>query len=528
MWARGLAAGVLATSALLGLTYALSQVEVVSFFPLDIAQAGVRLTPGAIATQGIEALGPGAKMLAEASALALVLVAGAAAGGVALRFGLQRSWSNILPLAAVPIALVAIAQTVAGTLPDALSLAVSAVLMLGWAAGLLAALRLVAASAAPTTRPANPARRHFLSVGATALVAVAAGGGVLGELLRRSQEAALAQAIARGDPVPGVPLTREATPTITFPVPDPGFQPGMETRPEATPFPALYIVSSEVRSPHVDVANWRLAIGGLVTSPLSLSYADLRSLDHVDQPSTLTCISNEVGGGLAGTNVWTGVPLRTLLDVARVSNAASTVIVRSVSGYADAIPLDRVLDGRTLVAYGFGGQALAREHGFPARLIVPGLYGMKNVKWLSGIDVVDNQAYRGYWEERGWDPSADVRTSSIIDTGNPSLGKADSVPSDNGLVVLGGYAFAGIRGISSVELNIDNAGWQPVQLKETGSDLTWRPWRHVWQATPGEHVVSVRATDGRGVLQSAQVLPPHPSGASGWHTLRLRVSSAAA
>jgi hypothetical protein len=300
----------------------LSQVEVVSFFPLDVAQAGVRLTPGVIATQGIEALGSGAKLLAETIALLLVVLTGAAAGGIVARFRLQRAWSNILPLAALAMALIALAQTLAGRLPD----------------------------------------------------------------------------------------------------------------------------------------------------------------------------------------------------------AASTVILRSVTGYADAIPLDRALDRRSLVVYGFTRQALTREHGFPARVILPGLYGMKNVKWLSAIEVVD-QEYRGYWEQRGWDPSADVRTQSTIDTGNRAVGNAESIRSDNGLVVLGGYAFAGIRGISSVDLNIDNSGWQSVQLKEPSSDIAWRPWRYAWQAPPGEHVVTVRATDGRGVVQSADSLPPHPSGASGWHTLRLRVDS---
>jgi DMSO/TMAO reductase YedYZ molybdopterin-dependent catalytic subunit len=454
----------------------------------------------------------------------LVLLTGAAAGGIVARFGLQRDWSNILPLGAVAVALVAAAQTVAGTLPDALSLAGTAILLVGWAAILLGVLRPMAPTPVPPTRPANPARRNFLGLTATILVAVAAGGGVIGELLRRAQETALAQAIAHGDPVPGAPLATEANRAAAFPVPDPGFQPGPGTRPEATPLSALYVVSSEVRSPRVEAADWRLMLGGLVNSPLSLSYAELRALDSVDQVSTLTCISKEVGGGLTGTNVWTGVPLRVLLGLAGVSATASTVILRSVTGYADAIPLDRALDERTLVAYGFGGQALTREHGFPARLIVPGLYGVKNVKWLSGIEVA-GQDYQGYWQERGWDPALVVRTQSTIDTGNPALGNAGRIRSENGLVVLGGYAFAGSRGITSVELNIDGAGWQPVQLKEPGSDISWRPWRYAWRATSGEHIVTVRAIDGDGVVQSAESLPPHPSGASGWHTLRLRVEA---
>jgi hypothetical protein len=135
---------------------------------------------------------------------------------------------------------------------------------------------------------------------------------------------------------------------------------------------------------------------------------------------------------------------------------------------------------------------------------------------------VAGQDYQGYWEARGWNPSADVRTQSSIDTGNASLGNASGVRSESGLVVLGGYAFAGIRGISAVEVNIDDAGWEQVQLERPFSDITWRAWRYEWQSTPGEHSVNVRARDGAGVLQSSESLPPHPSGASGWHTVKLR------
>ena len=272
----------------------------------------------------------------------------------------------------------------------------------------------------------------------------------------------------------------------------------------------------------MDPAAWHLTIGGLVDTPLTLSYAELRSMTSVEQASTLTCISNEVGGGLTGTGVWSGVRLRTLLDAVGVSREPVAVVLRSVTGYADTIPLQDALDERTLVAYGFGGEALLREHGFPARLIVPGLYGMKNVKWLSGIEVV-GQDFTGYWEERGWDQTATVRTQSTVDTGNSALGNASGVRSDNGMVALGGYAFAGARGISSVELRIDDGGWKPAQLKTPGSDITWRPWRFAWSANPGDHVISVRSSDGSGSLQPAESTPPHPAGASGWHTLNIHV-----
>src|SRR5260370_30934832 len=186
MWGRGPGAGFLVTSVLVSVNFALWQAGLVSFFPLDIAQAGIRLTPGQIAHQGIEALGHEAKMLAQAAALALVLLAGAAGGAVVVRFGLQRNWSNILPLAAATIALVAIAQMIAGTLPDVISLGATAGLMLGWAAVLLAAVRLATANAVPITVDASTARRRFLRLSGAALLGGAAGGSAVGGLRRRA------------------------------------------------------------------------------------------------------------------------------------------------------------------------------------------------------------------------------------------------------------------------------------------------------------------------------------------------------
>jgi DMSO/TMAO reductase YedYZ molybdopterin-dependent catalytic subunit len=520
VWVKSATAGGLATGALLGVDYALSQLDVAPFFPLDVAQAGIKLTPGFVATQGIDALGPGAKVLAETTALLVVVLAGAAIGALASRWRVERSWSNVLPLAAVALALVVGAQLVASTVPDAISLGVLAVLVVGWGIVLVWLLRHLGPAPEHVEPSADRSRRNFLRRAGSVLLLIAASGGALGEVLRRGQDTALAEAIARGDPVPGVALGSDAT--ITFPVVDPSFAPGIGARPEATAPSALYVVSSEVRSPRVDPASWQLTVSGLVVAALKLTYADLRSMTSIEQPSTLTCISNEVGGGLTGTGVWSGVRLRTLLDAAGVAGEPVAVVLRSITGYADAIPFEKALDEQTLVAYGFGGEALLRDHGFPARLVVPGLYGMKNVKWLSGIELI-GQEFTGYWEERGWDPTATVRTQSTVDTGNSALGNPSAVRSDNGLVGLGGYAFAGARGISRVELRIDDGGWQPAQLKTPASDITWRPWRFAWTATTGDHVVSVRAFDGGGTQQPAELSPPHPAGASGWHTLRIHV-----
>jgi len=210
--------------------------------------------------------------------------------------------------------------------------------------------------------------------------------------------------------------------------------------------------------------------------------------------------------------------------MAGVQAGAVDVVLRSTpSSYSDSIPLERALNPQNLIAYGMNGTTLERDHGFPARLIVPGIYGMKNVKWLDEIEVV-GEDYKGFWEVRGWDDTAIVKTQSTIDTANANLQNDRSVALENGKVVLGGYAFAGERGISKVEVRVNDGDWQPAQLKQPISKLTWREWRYEWAATPGSYTVSVRATDGAGQLQTSDIALPHPDGASGWHTVQIDVA----
>src|SRR5438128_6288939 len=206
MWVRSATAGALATSALLGVDHTLSQLDVAPFFPLDVAQAGIKLTPGFVATQGIDALGSGAKVLAETTALLVVVLGGAAIGAFAARWRVERSWSNVTALAAVALALVAGAQLVAGTLPDAISLGVLAVSFVAWAIVLVWLLRHLALAPEKVDPSASRGRRDFLRRAGSVLLLVAAGGGALGEVLRRGHESALAAGVARGDPAPGVTI----------------------------------------------------------------------------------------------------------------------------------------------------------------------------------------------------------------------------------------------------------------------------------------------------------------------------------
>jgi DMSO/TMAO reductase YedYZ molybdopterin-dependent catalytic subunit len=174
-----------------------------------------------------------------------------------------------------------------------------------------------------------------------------------------------------------------------------------------------------------------------------------------------------------------------------------------------------------MVAYGIDGQALSVKHGFPARIRVPGLYGEKNVKWLTEIELVKLD-YKGYWQQRGWNDDATIFTTSVFDTGNPHLGNGQ-LKSENGLVALGGIAFAGSRGIRKVELQLDGGDWQEARLKEMPSELTWRLWRYDWTTSRGKHSLAVRAVDGPGELQTAEVQAPHPDGATGYHRIDVEV-----
>ncbi|MDR9392666.1 MAG: molybdopterin-dependent oxidoreductase, partial [Trueperaceae bacterium] len=286
--------------------------------------------------------------------------------------------------------------------------------------------------------------------------------------------------------------------------------------PRITPADAHYEISKNLTPPRVREAGWRLRIDGLVTTPLSLSVDDLAALPSVTRPSTLVCVSNRVGGDLIGTSEWTGVRLRDLLEAAGVHPDAREVVAWAADNYDDSFPLDAARAEGTLVAYRHGGQALAPAHGFPARLLVPGIYGMKSVKWLRRIEL-RAENHLGYWATRGWSDVATVRTLSRVDT---------DVATDlgDGRWAVAGVAFAGGRGVARVDVSFDGgATWREADLEAAPSPYAWRRW--AWLGSPdvvgvgadGTFDVSVRATDGRGVVQTAERTRPLPAGATGLH-----------
>jgi len=280
---------------------------------------------------------------------------------------------------------------------------------------------------------------------------------------------------------------------------------------EVTPNGSFYVVDESLVDPVIDATAWRLQVNGLVRRPLQLSYDALKRLPAVERYQTLECISNRVGGNLMSNATWIGVPLNEILDRAGVDTSrAAEVVFRAAGGYSDSLPIAHAMDDSTLIAIGMNGHVLPRAHGFPARLLSVGTYGMRNPKWLESIEAVD-RPYQGYWEQRGWIKRAVVETESRIDvpTNAAVVGRA---------VTIAGVAFAADRGISEVEVSTDGGrSWNRADLKTPLGKYTWRLWRYRWTPDrPGRSQVVVRARDGRGRLQTSVHHEPFPRGSSGY------------
>jgi DMSO/TMAO reductase YedYZ molybdopterin-dependent catalytic subunit len=277
---------------------------------------------------------------------------------------------------------------------------------------------------------------------------------------------------------------------------------------EVTPTTDFYEVSKNPFDPQVDTARWRLEVAGLVNESLVFTYDEIRALPAVEQYATLACISNEVGGDLIGNALWRGVRLRDLLERAGLKEGVIDIVFTASDDYRDSISLERAMANGTLLVYEMNGEKLTASHGFPLRLIVPGIYGMKNVKWIKRIEAVDYD-FKGYWQRRGWDDRAEYQTMSRIDAPTEDV---------KGEAVIAGIAFAGDRKISKVEVSTDGGRtWEEAEIKAPLSPYTWSLWQKRWTPSAGKHTLLVRATDGRGVTQTSQHSRPDPSGSTGHH-----------
>ena len=376
---------------------------------------------------------------------------------------------------------------------------------LSWLLGQAAAIPVEGGAGATS----DPARRSFLlrtsAVGLSALI-VGVGGR---SLLDRSRTAPItaAQLPVASETVQPIAAGADLAPTT----------PGLT--PIVVPNDRFYRIDTALLVPDVDATTWTLRIHGLVDRETTLTWGEFLMLPMFEQYVTIACVSNEVGGNLVGNAKWTGVRLRDVLDIAGVSSSATQLVGRSVDGFTAGMPTAWVMDPsrEPMIAVQMNDEPLPPAHGYPARLIIPGLYGyVSATKWLSELELTTLEGFDGYWVPLGWAKEAPILTQSRIDTPRGGSVAAGRVP-------IAGIAWAPDRGIDKVEVAIDGE-WREAQLSTPISDTTWVQWVVAWDATPGQHTVSVRATDGAGEVQEERPSRPAPDGARGWHTVSITVS----
>ena len=476
----------------------------------------VDYTPGAVVKAGIEALGtndkPAILLAVTIGSMAIGVLLGPAAGkrphvGTAVFAGL-----GLIGAAAAA--------------RDPLTSTVVAVLVASVAAGSgLAALRVLLRAATPAVPEEHRQmpgrgiadRRRFLAFAAGAVgistVSAFAGRRVIG---------------------PAVNVEDQRRSVVLPPIAGPvassgsGLQvPGLS--PLITPNKSFYRIDTALLVPRVDAQAWRLGVTGMVDYPYELTFAELLAMRAIEEPVTLACVSNEVGGDLVGNAIWRGIPLTDILARAGVQRGATQIVGRSVDGFTVGFPTDVALDGRlSMVAVGMNGEPLPAAHGFPARLIVPGLYGyVSATKWLTRIELTTLEEFDAYWIPRGWDKQAPIKTQSRIDV--PGNGKTVA----SGHLAVAGVAWGGNRGVAAVEVRIRHrnadmteAAWTTAKLGDALSASTWRQWVVDWDAEVGDYQIQVRATDGRGETQTAMEKSPGPNGATGYHGINVRVQGA--
>ena len=334
--------------------------------------------------------------------------------------------------------------------------------------------------------------------------------------------------------VTGVLLTRRVRSvagerdTVALPAPEsPAAPPPVDVTPKGVELPSFitpndkfYRINTALSVPQVSRAQWRLRIHGMVDREVTYSFDDLRQFEPIEKTVTLTCVSNPVGGDLISNATWTGYRVRDLLRAAGVRPDADMVLSESIDGWTAGTPVEALTDDRdALLAIGMNGVPLPVEHGYPARLVVPGLYGyVSATKWLKSLELTRFDKAEAYWTKLGWSAKGPIKTQSRIDV--PRSGQRVSA----GPTTFGGVAWAQHRGVKAVEVRIDDGAWQPAQLGAAYSDDAWRLWSFPWNATPGPHTITVRATDNTGAVQTEERTGVIPDGATGWHTVSFDVS----
>ena len=521
---------------------------------LTIGQRFIDITPPALKDWAIDVFGTADKAVFIASMAVVVLILGALLGILSKR----RPWPAAAGFAVFGAAGYWIGLTDASAEAGPTLLAAAAATAVG--AGAMWALRslLPEEGAAPDDRaeptlefrplpPPDPRSRRAFLASSGAAAALAVGAAALGRSLTNRARTAVAgreqvtlpTASSSAAPAAdasaastvaetaaeGAVTTAAATeatapaapPVSTVPEPAPpqiADIPGIS--PLVTPNESFYVIDTALTVPQVDLDTWTLTFGGRADSPFSLTYDELLAMPMVERYITLCCVSNEVGGSLVGNAKWLGVPLRNLVEQAGARPDGDQVVGRSVEGFTVGFPTSAVFDGReALVAVGMNGEPLPLKHGFPARLVVSGLYGyVSATKWLSEVEFAGWDDFDAYWVPRGWSKVGPIKTQSRIDT--PRSG---NIPVGNNFIA--GVAWAQSRGVEGVEVQVDGGPWMEATLPEELTIDAWRQWHLEYDFPPGPHTVSVRASDASGETQTAERTGARPDGATGYHTIRV-------
>ena len=497
-------AGAVAMAFALLVAYLVS-ITALPFPPLALGQAIIEALPGWISIPLIELLQHWAQRLLVIGVLGLYLVVAVATGLASV--SPRVATAAVVALGALPwLATVVLAQVLAGEKVDlGGDLLASAVGAGAFFAGLSFLL-----SAERVATPAGDTRRRAFIGALVAAGVVAVVSTTLGSAARAAR--------SRAEPI--LLAARHLRTKEQVSAADPAFESIARLTPRITRNEDHYTVDTALIKPRVDAGTWKLEVAGEVERPFSITYGELLDLDAVERPHTLECISNEIGGDLTSTAIWTGVPMADLLGRASPKAGGYDVVLTSVDGYTDSIRVAKALDPDTLVAYLMNGYTLPEDHGYPARALIPGIYGMKNVKWLRRIEVVSYD-YQGYWMERGWSDIAAYNTHVRIDTPSSAPRLVD------GKVFVAGIAFAGQRGISRVELSTDGGkAWTDAELEPPMGRHTWRRWRYVWTPpAPARYRLVARAIDGEGQVQTSVRRPPFPDGSTGYDSVEVGITA---
>ena len=541
----GALAGGLLVAPMIAVMYLVDKWVNLSFPPFDVFDWIARILPGPVVTFGIDlmidvlgvvgmSVADTAKTAEQVIAILMFLAGGVVATIVVFalveRWDRLRAWPKlgylIGAVVGVPIALIT-ANIAQSSVNPSVIFVWTLLLFLTWGAtSVRVANRLTIAPQPAAALEGEPeeevsvqvlGRRQFLIRMGVATATITVAGSGIGRMLSvtesRARESELESMEAK---VPG------SGPMVELPNEGDPVKPALGTRPEYTAVRDHYQVFIRSEPTMIDGDTWDLPITGLVDNPMTMNLDYIMSnYEPRSEFITLTCISNRIGGDLISTTYWTGASLQEILADVEPTSEARYLFISSGDGFYETVDLNFVAeDERIMLAYAWDGRPIPFDHGFPLRIWLPDRYGMKQPKWITSIEVI-GEYKPGYWVERNWDEVARIRTTSVIDTIAVDASITDG---DDKLVPIGGIAFAGVRGISKVEVQVDGEGpWHEAQLRKPLSEATWVIWRYDWPFSEGSHKFEVRTVEADGTAQLEERNPPRPSGATGLHDKSARL-----